>query len=75
MGPLELLDVTGLDVSGKAMVTIYNDFQQEPRFRPSSLVPPRMAAGLYGRKVGQGWYVYEDGKQQRRDLGNQAIAH
>jgi 3-hydroxybutyryl-CoA dehydrogenase len=58
MGPFELLDLTGLDVSGKVMESIYVQFHQEPRFRPSSLVPPRIAAGLYGRKSGAGWYAY-----------------
>ena len=42
MGPFELLDLTGLDVSSKVMESIYEQFQQEPRFRPSSLVPPRV---------------------------------
>jgi 3-hydroxybutyryl-CoA dehydrogenase len=60
MGPFELLDLTGLDVSGKVMQSIYEQFQQEPRFRPSSLVPPRIAAGLFGRKTGHGWYVYPE---------------
>jgi 3-hydroxybutyryl-CoA dehydrogenase len=60
MGPFELLDLTGLDVSGKVMESIYQQFQQEPRFRPSSLVPPRIAAGLLGRKTGEGWYRYQD---------------
>jgi 3-hydroxybutyryl-CoA dehydrogenase len=64
MGPFELLDLTGLDVSGRVMTSIYEQFHQEPRFRPSSLVPPRVAAGLFGRKSGQGWYRYEDGKKQ-----------
>ena len=59
MGPFELLDLTGLDVSGKVMESIYQQFHQEPRFRPSSLVPPRIAAGLHGRKNGEGWYRYE----------------
>ncbi|MGQ0619348.1 MAG: 3-hydroxyacyl-CoA dehydrogenase [Panacagrimonas sp.] len=59
MGPFELLDLTGLDVSGKVMESIYEQFQQEPRFRPSSLVRPRIAAGLYGRKSGAGWYRYD----------------
>jgi 3-hydroxybutyryl-CoA dehydrogenase len=58
MGPFELLDLTGLDVSGKVMESIYELFHQEPRFRPSSLVPPRIAAGLYGRKSREGWYSY-----------------
>ena len=58
MGPFELLDLTGLDVSGKVMESIYALFYQEPRFRPSSLIPPRIAAGLFGRKSGEGWYSY-----------------
>ena len=65
MGPFELLDLTGLDVSARVMASIYEQFQQEPRFRPSSLVPPRVAAGLFGRKSGEGWYRYEEGQQQR----------
>ena len=65
MGPFELLDLTGLDVSSKVMSSIYEQFNQEPRFRPSALVPPRVAAGLFGRKTGQGWYTY-DGDAPRR---------
>lgn len=63
MGPFELMDLTGLDVSGTVMESVYQQFQQEPRFRPSALVPPRMAAGLFGRKTGEGWYRYDDGKR------------
>lgn len=63
IGPFELLDLTGLDVSSKVMTSIYEQFQEEPRFRPSSLVPPRVAAGLYGRKTGEGWYRYEKGQK------------
>lgn len=65
MGPFELLDLTGLDVSSRVMTSIYEQFQQEPRFRPSSLVAPRVAAGLYGRKSGAGWYRYVEGQQQK----------
>ncbi len=64
MGPFELLDLTGLDVSSKVMASIYEQFQHEPRFRPSSLVAPRVAAGLFGRKTGEGWYAY-DGDRKR----------
>ncbi|WP_048440320.1 3-hydroxyacyl-CoA dehydrogenase [Caenimonas sp. SL110] len=64
MGPFELLDLTGLDVSSKVMASIYEQFQHEPRFRPSSLVAPRVAAGLFGRKSGEGWYRYDsDGRK------------
>jgi len=65
MGPFELLDLTGLDVSGKVMESIYQQFHQEPRFRPSSLVAPRIAAGLFGRKTGEGWYRYVGNDKQQ----------
>jgi 3-hydroxybutyryl-CoA dehydrogenase len=65
MGPFELLDLTGLDVSGRVMESIYEQFYQEPRFRPSSLVRPRVVAGLFGRKTQQGWYTYEPGTAAR----------
>jgi 3-hydroxybutyryl-CoA dehydrogenase len=58
MGPFELMDLTGLDVSSKVMQSIFEQFQQEPRYRPSSLTPPRIAAGLFGRKTGEGFYKY-----------------
>lgn len=64
MGPFEIMDLVGLDVSGKVMESIYEQFQHEPRFRPSPLVSPRIAAGLFGRKTGDGWYRYEGDKKQ-----------
>lgn len=63
VGPFELLDLTGLDVSGKVMASIYEQFHQEPRFRLSTLVPPRIAARLFGRKSGEGWYRYDEGNR------------
>ena len=62
MGPFELLDLTGLDVSFPVMQSIYEQFWQEPRFRPSPTPPLRVAAGLLGRKTGEGFYRYDAGK-------------
>ena len=64
MGPFELLDLTALDVSHPVMESIYNQFYQEPRFRPSPITAVRYAGGMYGRKTGQGFYRYVDGKKQ-----------
>ena len=63
MGPFELMDTTGLDVSGVVMESIYHQFYEEPRYRPVPLARQRMAAGLYGRKSGRGFYDYEDDKR------------
>ena len=58
MGPFELLDLTGLDVSHPVMESIYHQYYEEPRFRPSPLTAQRLAAGLLGRKSGRGFYDY-----------------
>lgn len=63
MGPFELLDLTGLDVSHPVMESIYTQFYHEPRFRPSGIARQRLAAGLLGRKSGRGFYTYADGKR------------
>ncbi|MFH1872998.1 MAG: 3-hydroxyacyl-CoA dehydrogenase [Pseudomonadota bacterium] len=61
MGPFELLDLTGLDVSQPVMESIYNQYYQEPRYRPSPLAAQRLAGGLLGRKTGRGFYRYANG--------------
>lgn len=63
LGPFELLDLTGLDVSQPVMDSIYHQFYEEPRFRPTPLLAQRRAAGLLGRKSGEGFYRYADGKR------------
>ena len=64
MGPFELLDLTALDVSHPVMESIYRQFYDEPRFRPSPLTAVRLAGGLLGRKTGAGFYRYEQGRKQ-----------
>ncbi|MFT3804093.1 MAG: 3-hydroxyacyl-CoA dehydrogenase [Burkholderiaceae bacterium] len=60
LGPFELLDLTGLDVSHAVMESIFNQYYQEPRFRPSVIGTQRVAAGLFGRKVKEGFYDYSE---------------
>jgi len=64
MGPFELLDLTGLDVSHPVMESIYRQYYEEPRYRPSPITAQRLAAGVLGRKSGRGFYEYPDGRQQ-----------
>jgi 3-hydroxybutyryl-CoA dehydrogenase len=64
LGPFELLDLTALDVSHPVMESIYHQFYEESRFTPSPITGTRLAGGLLGRKSGEGFYRYQDGKQQ-----------
>jgi 3-hydroxybutyryl-CoA dehydrogenase len=64
LGPFELLDLTALDVSHPVMESIYHQFYEEPRYTPSPITGTRLAGGLIGRKVGEGFYRYVDGKQE-----------
>jgi 3-hydroxybutyryl-CoA dehydrogenase len=63
LGPFELLDLTGLDVSHPVMTSIYHQYFEEPRFRPSVLAAQRTAGGLFGRKSGEGFYRHASGQQ------------
>jgi len=64
LGPFELLDLTALDVSHPVMESIYHQYYEEPRYRPNVITAQRLAAGVVGRKVGEGFYAYVDGKAQ-----------
>ncbi|MNZ40294.1 3-hydroxyadipyl-CoA dehydrogenase [compost metagenome] len=61
MGPFELLDLAGLDIVHTVMESLYQQFYQDPRYMPSPLAAQRVAAGLLGRKSGEGFYRYLDG--------------
>ncbi|MEU8351573.1 3-hydroxyacyl-CoA dehydrogenase [Streptomyces sp. NPDC048845] len=61
MGPFELTDLTGLDVTASVIDTVWHGFRHDGRLRPSYLTPNRVAAGLYGRKTGRGFYDHRPG--------------
>jgi 3-hydroxybutyryl-CoA dehydrogenase len=64
LGPFELMDLTALDVSHPVMESIYRQYYDEPRYRPNVITAQRLAAGVVGKKVGEGFYRYVDGKAQ-----------
>jgi 3-hydroxybutyryl-CoA dehydrogenase len=59
MGPFELMELTGLDVTQPASQLIYNQFFQEPRYRPNLIMQSRYEAGILGRKSKKGFYEYD----------------
>ncbi|MGA6101829.1 3-hydroxyacyl-CoA dehydrogenase [Psychrobacter pocilloporae] len=63
MGPFELLDLTGIDVSHPVMESIYDQFYHEARYRPHPLTRQMLVGKKLGRKVGGGFYQYKDGQK------------
>jgi 3-hydroxybutyryl-CoA dehydrogenase len=58
MGPFELLDLIGADVTHAVMESIYARYYDEPMYQPSAHLAVRVAGGLLGRKTKQGFYDY-----------------
>ncbi len=63
MGPFQLLDLVGADVSVAVMESLYGQFYQEPMYAPQPMLRARVDGGMYGQKSGAGWYQYKDGKR------------
>jgi 3-hydroxybutyryl-CoA dehydrogenase len=57
MGPFELLDVVGNDVSLAIQRELYLEFR-EPGFAPAPLLEHLVTAGYHGRKTGRGFRDY-----------------
>jgi 3-hydroxybutyryl-CoA dehydrogenase len=66
LGPFGLLDLVGLDIAHGVMKSMHAQYYGEPKYQPSFLADPRVAAGLLGRKTGRGWYKYgKDGVAEK----------
>jgi 3-hydroxybutyryl-CoA dehydrogenase len=68
MGPFELMDLVGVETGFEISKSFFAQSFGEPRWRPSPIAARYVAAGLYGRKTGRGYYTYaEDGSYRPED--------
>jgi 3-hydroxybutyryl-CoA dehydrogenase len=58
MGPLELLDLVGLDTSLSILDALYDEFK-DPNYAPAPLLKRMVSAERLGRKTGEGFYDYK----------------
>lgn len=58
MGPLELLDLIGLDTEYNLAKYLYEELK-EPQYAPPVLMKKMVTAGWLGRKTGKGFYDYK----------------
>jgi 3-hydroxyacyl-CoA dehydrogenase/enoyl-CoA hydratase/3-hydroxybutyryl-CoA epimerase len=66
MGPLELMDLVGLDIANAVGETL------APGPKPDNSLSRLVKRGKLGKKTGEGFYVWEKGKPQREDLSYDA---
>lgn len=62
MGPLQLADFIGLDVCLSILRVLY-DGHGNPKYAPCPLLVNMVQAGRCGVKTGEGFYVYQGGKE------------
>jgi 3-hydroxybutyryl-CoA dehydrogenase len=63
LGPFELMDTVGVDISLAVTKSMWEQSYGEPRWRPSPIQIAQVAAGRLGRKTGAGFY--DDGDSWR----------
>ena len=61
VGPFELYDNTSLDLNLLVQTELFENYGE--RFRPQNILKKKVNAGQLGRKVGEGFYVWEGNKK------------
>lgn len=59
MGPFELMDLTGIDLSYHIGMGRYEQ-SGDPNDKPKKSVVEKFEKGEFGRKTGKGWYEYDE---------------
>ncbi len=62
LGPFEMADRIGLDKLLKWMENLYIEFGEQ-KYKPSPVLKRMVRANLFGRRVGEGFYLYQDEKK------------
>ena len=63
MGPFKLMDLIGMDINLAVSQSLYDAFDEEPRFKPSALQIEKVSKGDLGKKTGKGFYTYTADKK------------
>jgi 3-hydroxybutyryl-CoA dehydrogenase len=64
LGPFELMDLTGIDVTLAAARGVWEGLGRPEHLRPSEIQEGLAASEHLGRKTGVGFYVYTDGRRE-----------
>jgi 3-hydroxybutyryl-CoA dehydrogenase len=59
MGPFELMDLIGIDINYAVTCSVWDSFNQNPRFSPHPLQKKLVEQKRFGKKTKKGFYSYE----------------
>lgn len=59
MGPFELMDLIGIDINYSVTCSVWEAYNNEPRFAPHQLQKQMVDEKRYGRKTKRGFYKYD----------------
>ncbi len=65
MGPMELMDMVGLDICNKVGEEL--DISPDSAGKPDNVLATLVKQGKLGKKTGEGFYVWVDGKPKREE--------
>jgi 3-hydroxybutyryl-CoA dehydrogenase len=68
MGPFELMDFIGHDVNYRVTETVWQQMFYDARYRPSLIQKRLFESGLYGKKTGRGYYLYENDNRVAQEV-------
>ncbi len=60
MGPFELMDLIGLETNLAVTKSVFEGFNMNPKFKPSTIQQKLVEEGHFGRKTGKGFYDYSE---------------
>ena len=66
MGPFELMDLIGNDINYTVTETVWKQFFNDPKYKPSLTQKRLVEAGHFGKKSGKGYYDYSSPPAPRR---------
>jgi 3-hydroxybutyryl-CoA dehydrogenase len=67
LGPLETADLIGLDTVMRSLDVLYESYH-DPKYRCCPLLRKLVHAGRLGRKTGQGFHVYPQAQELKREI-------
>lgn len=59
MGPFELMDLIGIDINYSVTCSVWEAYNNEPRFAPHALQKQLVEEKRFGRKTKRGFYTYD----------------